>query len=449
MYTKMTRRLSLFVFLSVFTLTLAAVSHADGNKVYIDLAGPAFKKLPMGVQEFKDLGPAPRSAEERALRESIRDELLDAALADLRFSGFFTAIDRKAYIEEAGSAGLKAEETNFRNWRTIGAQALLKGGFLVEGDRLTVEVRFFDTTTERQVIGKKLTGSVKNPRRVVHYFSDSLYEELTGSRGIFTTKILFVSGSGGNKEIYMADYDGKNAVKLTRNRSINLSPQWSPDGNKVLYVSYKRGAPYMYLLDLTTGRDEPLSVRPGVNISGRFSPDGAKVALTISGDNSPELVLLDLKTMGYRKLTNNHGIDVSPSWSPDGTKLAYVSDSAGNPHIYVLDLLSGKSRRLTFSGRYNSSPAWSPDGKLIAFARSDKGFNIWVVRPDGEKPVQLTFNGDNRSPSWAPDSRHIVYSSTVKGVSSLKVIRSDGTEVARIDTGVGGEKAPAWSPYLK
>lgn len=436
-------------FLAVFLLLPAAFVVPAWGKVYIDLAGPAFKKLPMGVQEFRDLGPAPRSPEERALRESIKKELLDAAITDLRFSGFFTLIDRKAYLEAPGSAGLRAEETNFRDWRSIGAQALLKGGFLVEGDRLTVEVRFFDTASERQVIGKKLTGSVKNPRRIVHYFSDSLYEELTGSKGVFTTKILFVSGSGGNKEIYMADYDGKNAVKLTRNRSINLSPQWSPDGKKVLYVSYKKGAPSMYLLDLSTGRDEPLSAKPGINISGRFSPDGTKVALTMSGDNSPELVLLDLKTMEYRKLTNNHGIDVSPSWSPDGARLAYVSDSAGNPHIYVLDLASGKSRRLTFTGKYNSSPAWSPDGKSIAFARSDKGFNIWIVRPDGEKPTQLTFSGDNRNPSWAPDSRHIIFSSTVKGVPSLKVIRSDGTEVTRIDTGIGGEKAPAWSPYLK
>lgn len=447
MHPKMTIRA--FAFAAVFLLLQTALSSAAWGKVYIDLAGPAFKKLPMGVLEFKDLGPAPRSAEERALRESIKKELLDAALTDLRFSGFFTIIDQKAYIEEAGSAGLTAGETNFRNWRTIGAQALLKGGFLVEGEKLTVEVRFFDTATEKQVIGKKLSGSVKNPRRVVHYFSDSLYEELTGSKGIFTTKILFVSGVGGNKEIYVADYDGKNAVKLTRNRSINLSPQWSPDGKKVLYVSYKKGAPSLYLLDLSTGRDEPLSAKPGINISGRFSPDGTKVALTMSGDNSPELVLLDLRTMEYRRLTSNHGIDVSPSWSPDGTKLAYVSDSAGNPHIYVLDLLSGKSRRLTFSGRYNSSPAWSPDGKLIAFARSDKSFNIWVVRPDGEKPTQLTFSGDNRNPSWAPDGRHIVFSSTEKGVASLKIIRSDGTEAMRLNTGIGGEKAPSWSPYLK
>ena len=418
-------------------------------KVYIDLAAPSVKKVPIGVQEFKDLG-SPPSASEKAEREKLKKELMDAVVTDLKFSGFFSVIDQKANIEDPASSGITAAETDFKSWRAIGANAIVKGGFLVEGDRLTVEVRFFDTATERQILGKRLAGSLRNPRRIIHYFSDSLYEELTGNRGVFTTKVLFVSGSGGNKEIYIADYDGRNAMKLTRNRSINLSPQWSPDGRRMLYVSYKKGTPAMYLLDLTTGRDEQLSTKPGINISGRFSPDGSKVALTISGEKSPELSILDLNTREYRKLTDNHGIDVSPAWSPDGGKLSYVSDSPGNPHIHVLDLHTKNIKRITFSGKYNSSPAWSPDGKLIAFARSDSGkFNIWTVRPDGTGLTQLTFEGDNRNPSWSPDGRYIVYSSTVRGAPSLKIMRADGAEIMKLNTGIGGERAPAWSPYLK
>ncbi len=419
------------------------------GKVYIDLAAPATRKIPIGVQEFKDLGAQP-SAKEKSEREKLKKELLDAVVTDLRFSGFFSVIDQKANLEDPASSGITAAETDFKSWRTIGADAIVKGGFLVEGDKLTVEIRFFDAASEKQVMGKKLAGSVRNPRRIIHYFSDSLYEELTGNRGVFTTKLLFVSNSGGNKEIYVADYDGKNAMKLTRNRSINLSPQWSPDGRRMLYVSYKKGTPAMYLLDLTNGKDEQLSAKSGVNIAGRFSPDGSKVALTITGEKSPELSILDLNTREYRRLTDNHGIDVSPAWSPDGGKLAYVSDSPGNPHIYVLDLLTKNTKRITFSGKYNSSPAWSPDGKLIAFARSDSGkFNIWTVRPDGTGLTQLTFEGDNRNPSWSPDGRNIIYSSTVRGAASLKVMRADGAEIMKLNTGIGGERAPAWSPYLK
>lgn len=432
-----------FIVLAFLFLTAGGAS----SKVYIDLAAPAYKLLPLAIQEFKDLGPE-GGPQDKALKESIKKDLLDAIRYDMRFSGLFSVIDKAAYLEDP-SRGITEAETNFRDWRAAGADTLIKGGFLLEGDKLTVEVRFFDCVTEKQVLGKRFAGSFKNPRRIAHFFSDALYEELTGRKGVFATKLLFVSAKSGNKEIYTSDYDGRNSAPVTRNRSINLAPQWSPDGKRILYISYKKGSPSLYTLDLATGRDEPLSAKPGINIGGRFSPDGGKVALTLSGEKSPELFILDINTKDYKKLTDNYGIDVSPSWSPDGKKLAYVSDTSGNPHVNVLDLQTGNSKRITFSGKYNSSPAWSPDGKLIAFARSDSGrFNIWVVRPDGTGLSQLTFEGDNRSPSWSPDGRYIVFSSSSRGSSSLQMMRSDGTGVIRLDTGVGGEKAPVWSPYL-
>jgi len=432
-----------FLLIILFT----ALSAPAWGKVYIDLAAPSQSALPVAVQEFRDLSQAP--ARDKNLSDSIKKELYDAIVTDLRFSGFFKVIDAKANLEDPLRSGLTESETDFKSWRAIGADALVKGGFLLEGDKLTVEIRFFDCVTEKLVTGKKFAGSAKNPRRIIHFFSDAVYGELTGKKGVFTSKLLFVSGSGGNKEIYVSDYDGKNATKLTRNRSINLAPKWSPDGQKMLYVSYKRGTPAMYSLDLTTGKDESLSSKPGINIGGAYSPDGSRVALTLSSERSPELFVLDLQSKEYKKLTDNNGIDVSPSWSPDGLRLAYVSDTAGNPHIHVLDLSTGNSKRITFKGKYNSSPSWSPDGRYIAFARSDSGrFNIWVVKPGGEGLTQLTFEGDNRNPSWSPDGRYIVYSSSERG-GSLKIMRSDGTGVMKLDTGIKGEKAPAWSPFLR
>lgn len=440
----MARKLVFFILLFFVALSEPAIA-----KVYIDLAAPQQKRLPVAVQEFRDLAPG-TEPQDKKFRDELKKELYDAVVTDLRFSGFFSVIDKKANIEDPASEGLTEADTNFRNWRAIGADALVKGAFTLEGDRLTVEVRFFDCVTEKLVAGKKFVGSAKNPRRIIHFFSDAVYEELTGKDGVFTSKILFVSESGGNKEVYVADYDGRNATKLTRNRSINLAPKWAPDGKRILYVSYKRGTPAMYSLDLTTGKDEPLSNKPGVNIAGAFSPDGTKVALTLSSERSPELFILDLAGREYKKLTDNNGIDVSPSWSPDGAKLAYVSDTSGNPQIHVLDLLTGNSKRITFKGKYNSSPSWSPDGKTIAFARSDGGrFNIWTTGPGGEALTQLTFEGDNRNPSWSPDGRHIIFSSSGGGQSSLRIMRSDGTGVMKLETGIRGEKAPAWSPFLR
>lgn len=434
---------------AILALALLALSSPAWAKVYIDLAAPAQRKLPVAVQEFVDANPG-SAPQDKALRDAVKAELYDAMVTDLKFSGFFTVIDKKAYIEAPSAAALTESGTNFRNWRAIGADALVKGSFSLDGDRLTIEIRLFDCVTEKLIAGKRFVGSARNPRRIVHFFSDAVYEELTGKEGVFTSKILFVSESGGNKEVYVADYDGKNATKLTRNRSINLSPKWSHDGRNILYVSYKRGTPAMYTLDLSTGKDEALSSRTGINIGGAFSPDGTKVALTLSTEKSPELYILDLATKEYRKLTDNNGIDVSPTWSPDGTRLAYVSDTAGNPHIHVIDLATGSSKRITFKGKYNSSPSWSPDGRLIAFARSDgSGFNIWTAAPDGEGLRQLTFDGDNRNPSWSPDGRYILYGHSVRGSSSLRIMRSDGTHVMKLETGIQGEEAPAWSPFLR
>ncbi|MBI1910494.1 MAG: Tol-Pal system beta propeller repeat protein TolB [Deltaproteobacteria bacterium] len=434
----------IFLLLTIALLSIFSTAEA---KVFIDLSAPALKKIPIAVQDFKNLGTEPVSPEEAA---RIRNELLDALTSDIRFTNLFTILDKASFLEDAQKAGLAPEEINFKDWRTIGADTLVKGGFTVEKDKLTVEIRFFDCIKEVQLVGKKYIGSAKNPRRVIHYFADQVYEELTGRRGIYTTKLLFASDKGGNKEIFVADFDGKNATQITRNRSINLSPQWSPDGSRMLYVSYKKGTPSLYMLDLKTGKDTVISAKPGINIGGRFSPDGTKIALTLSIDRSAELYLFDFNTNEYKRLTDNYGIDVSPSWSPDGTKLAFVSDTSGNPHIFVLDLPTGNLKRLTFNGKYNSSPAWSPDGKTIAFSRSDSGrFNIWVMRPDGSNLTQITFEGNNRSPSWSPDSRYIVYSYTSRGNSSLFIMQADGSGQQKLDTGIGNEKSPAWSPFIQ
>jgi len=449
-YGKTTLRLSA-VALFLLAICIALMPAPASAKVYIDLAAPANKRLPIAVQEFRYLGYAPQPGSSHAKEiEAVKAELRETLLSDLNFSELFNIIPKEAYVEDPELSGLTYNETNFSSWRVIGADTLVKGGFRVEGDTLILEARFFDCVTEKQILGKRYVGSTKNPRRLAHYFADKLYEELTGQQGIFTTKLMFVSDKGGNKEVFMSDYDGHNTSKVTNNRSINLSPQWSPDGSKVLYISYKRGTPSLYMLDLRTGRDTAVSVKEGINIAGRFSPDGRKIALTLSGRKSPELHVIELDTARDTQLTDNYAIDVSPTWSPEGKKLAFVSDISGNPHIFMLELASRNIKRLTYSGVYNSSPAFSPDGRHIAYSRSDNGrFHIWVMRSDGKDPLQLTFEGDNRSPSWSPDGRYIIYSSTLREKSMLRIMRSDGSGARTIKTGVGNEKSPVWSPYLQ
>ncbi len=418
-------------------------------KEYIDLAAPAVKRLPVAIEEFKYTGHPPVDSKAAEEIRSIRNELIDTVKSDLEFSNLFTIIGNDSFVEDPTEPGIDEAEM-FKRLRAGGADTFIKGSFILEKERLTVEFRFYDSVEGKLVIGKQYTIGSTNPRRLVHYFTDQLYQELTGRKGIFTTKLLFISDRTGNKEVYLADYDGKGAVQITRNKSINLSPQWAPDGRKVLYTSYKKGWPCLFIFDLKTGKDAVVSDKPGINIGGRFSPDGNHVALTLSTEKSPELFLLDLSTREYKRLTDNFGINVSPAWAPDGQKLAYVSDTAGNPNIFMLDLASSNSRRLTHSGKYNSSPVWSSDGKLIAFSRSDGSlFNIWGMEPDGSRMTQLTFEKDNRSPSWSPDNRYLVFSSTSHGVSSLYVMLADGSGLTKLDAGPGNATSPAWSPFLQ
>jgi len=418
-------------------------------KVYIDLAAPSIKRLPLAIQEFRYVGEDPFSRGERERISATAGTMLETLKQDMDFSGVFKVLDNEAFLEEPGRAGFDISEIGFKDWRMLGADALVEGKFRYVDKRLSVEVRLFDTVRQTTIMSKRFIGNPERPERLAHFISDRIYSELTGRKGIFTTKMLFVSKMTGNKEIYLADYDGRHRVRITANKSINLSPRWSPDGKKMIYTSYKRGYPYLYIFDMITGHDKVISSKQGINIGGRFSPDGTKIALTLSTKTGPDLFLLKLGGGGYKRLTTNYGIDVSPTWSPDGTKLAFVSDRSGNPHIFVLDLRTKRTRRLTYGGRYNASPAWSPDGARIAYARADNGgFNIWVVDAARGGQTQLTYEGNNKSPSWSPDGRFIAFTRSIGGRGSLYIMRADGMGMRRISTGAGNVSTPSWSPFL-
>lgn len=419
---------------SVFMIFTAACASA---KVYIDLSAPSERRMPVAIGEFQELA-LPGTGQQDSTG-AIGTALTETLKSDLAFSGLFS-------IMAAKDIG----EVDFDKCRSIGADTLVVGGYSINKEKLSIEVRLLDCVAAKILLFKRYVGSANNPRRLIHYFADQLYESLTGRKGIFSTRLLFVSDATGNKEVYAADYDGANLTQLTNNKHINLSPQWSPDGKRIIYSSYKKTFPSLYMLDLRTGVDTAVSSKTGINVGGRFSPDGTRIALTLSAEKSPELYMLNLTTGEYSRLTDNYGIDVSPTWSPDGKRIAYTSDTSGNPHIFVVDLLIGKSVRQTFDGKYNSSPAWSPDGKYIAYARADGGaFQIWVMDMETGSSSQLTFQGNNQSPSWSPDSRHIVFSSSENGTNVLYIMQADGTGLRKLNIKINNVTSPAWSPYMQ
>jgi TolB protein len=437
MYKKLLRT----IFFAVITVILFVEAEIADAKIYIDIHSPSARKLPIAIAPFKNLGTTPD-------KENISSRLHEILTQDLELSGFLQTIDPKSFIENPQIAGITSDKINWSDWSTIGAEALVKGGFTIEGKVLMMEGRLFDVVQGKFITGKRYYGKVDDLPLMIHKLANEIIYQLTGEQGIFETRIAFVSTASGNKEIYLTDADGENRQKITTHRSICLSPAWSPDGKKLVFTSYKRGNPDVYLKDILYGNEKVISQEKGLNISPAFSPDGKKIALTLSlEDGNSELFLIDLEGHKLDRLTTNWGADVSPAFSPDGKKIAFVSDRSGSPQIYVLNLEDKSVKRLTFEGNYNASPDWSPRGDKIAFCRmTGNKFDIYIMDVEGHNAQRLTSLGSNEDPSWSPNGQYIIFSSNREGSKKLYIMLANGANQKRITSGKGEDTSPAWSP---
>jgi len=379
----------------------------------------------------------------------VATQTADMISRALEFTGFFTILDRAAFLADPGR-DWTVSGIDFRNWTAIGAELLIIGKVGFADTTLEVELRLYDTFKERMVVGKRYKGWREDQRKIVHRFCSEIIYALTGDRGLFESKIVFESKHGGSKEIVMCDFDGHQPVPFTSNRSINLTPAWSSDGQWIAYTSYGRGNPDLYIQHVKDKRGTVFS-RKGINSTPAWAPGRFELAATLSFEDDPEIYLLTGSGKIIKRLTNSFGIDVSPSWSPDGRKIAFVSDRAGSPQIYIKDLESGREERLTYEGNYNQSPSWSPRGDRIAFASMNNGqFNIFVIRTDGTGLMPLTENSrDNESPCWSPDGSLIAFSSNREGESRIYVMTAFGTDQRRLLALPGEQTNPDWSKGIE
>jgi len=406
---------------------------------YIDISNPFLRKIPLAVPLFKNEN---ETEEEKRLSNSSAELLA----ASLEFTGYFKLLDRGAFLFDPQKDGILTPQINFANWTVIGAELLITGLFKEVDGNITMELRLFDTFKARRIVGKKYSGKKAEQRRMIHRFCSEVIKYLTGHRGVFGSKIAFVSNGSGNKEIYTCAFDGYNAQQVTRNRSINLSPAWSSDGRYLAYTSYKKKKPDIFIKNLAEMQEASIN-KKGLNITPAWVPGKFELAATLSFAGDQEIYLLTGSGKVIKRLTNIRGIDVSPTWSPDGKKFAFVSNRAGSPQVYVQDLASGKVRRLTYEGSYNTQPSWSPQGDKIAYASVVDGRrNIVVMGLDGQEPLQLTHeSGDNEAPSWSPDGSLIVFSSNREGPFRIYVMTAFGTDQRRLLVMTGEQTNPKWS----
>ncbi len=425
--------MTVLLFGGVFPRYVAA-QHA-----YINISDPFLRKSPVAVPDFKLLGGQDAGA---GLALEARTILANA----LEFTGYIKVLEKASYIEEPAVTGITRAEVNFKNWTVVGAELLVTGGVVKSGDTVQLKLRLFDTFTERLLVGKVYSGGPTDIRRMVHRFCSEISLHLTGNRGIFSSRLAFISTQGKNKEIFVCDFDGYQPRQVTRHNSISLSPSWSSDGQWLAYTSYVKGNPDLYIKNLKQNRGASVRFK-GVNITPDWVPGQFALAATLSYEGDQEIYLLTGKGKVIKRLTRSWGIDVSPEFSPDGKKIAFVSKRAGTPQIYIKDLETETVRRLTFQGRYNTSPAWSPDGDRIAYVGVVKGeINIYMIGLDGNGLVQLTRTaGDNEDPSWSPDGSLITFTSTREGSSRIFVMTATGGEQRRLLLMEGAQTDSEWS----
>lgn len=369
-------------------------------------------------------------------------------VSDLEFSTIFEVLPPAFLPFEPRETRLGEEGKILASLNQLKVQALVAAELSKQGEDLVLEGRMYNVSRGTFLGGKRYFGDVKALRTMVHKLADEVVLRLTGERGVASTRIAYASNGKGATELYLMDYDGHNAVLMTGNRSINLSPRFSPDGKVLAYTSYRDGNPDLYTLNLETGRRDKISALPGLNISPAWSPDGRWLALSLSKDGGTNLYLMEPTGRGLRRLTNGLAISVSPTFSPNGRQIAFTSDRGGSPQIYAMDVEGTDLRRLTFAGDYNASPQWSPRGEKIAFIsnRGDQRFQVYLMNPDGSGIQQLTTLGSNEDPAWSPDGRHLVFTSTRSGSKDIYVMHADGSEQKRLTRNASSNFAPNWSP---
>lgn len=434
----------MIVFNKWFTLPgilLCCLLFAPGvsyGRIYIDINAPSIRKFKIAIPDFRKLKGSGGKCDQLSTK-------LPAVISnDLDLSGFFSPMDKAAFIDEVSP--LTREEIRFKNWSVIGAELLLTGGYSCIGSSVEVEIRLFDVFLGKQILGKRVLGEIKDYRFLMHRLGNEVIRVLTGHDGVFLSKFAFVSNGTGHKEIYISDFDGHNVRQITHDRSIDLLPRWSPDGNGLLFNSYREGGPMLYFKNLRNGRVRRISGRKGLNIGAAWMPDGKRLVLTLSSKGNPDIYMINLQGKILKRLTHHWGIDVSPSVSPDGKKVAFVSNRSGSPQIYILDLAKGTKERLTFDGKYNASPTWSSLNR-IAFTSLNHGYyNIVTMDPSGGQARQLTEDqGNNEDPCWSPDGHYLVFSSNRTGRYHLYIMTANGQNQRRITFLKGDQTAPSWS----
>ncbi len=342
-------------------------------------------------------------------------------------------------------------EVFYRDWRIMGVEFLLLSGMQKnEVGEYVLTYELFDVLSQKKVISLRSEGSNRQLRDLAHLVSDAVYEEITGIRGAFSTKMIYVEAFGSERyRLMLSDADGAREKLLLESKDPIMSPAWSPDGKHVAYVSFETGRPAIFKQTIITAERQQLTNFKGLNGAPAWSPDGSKLALVLSKDGNPEVYTLDLDTGKFTRITRHFAIDTEPNWTLDGKGIIFTSDRGGKPQIYQVTLASGRIERLTFDGDYNARARISPDGNsLIMVHRYNGVFHIASQNTKTGNIRVLTETHLDESPSIAPNGAMLMYATKHKGKGILAAVSLDAGVKFRLPSKQGDVREPSWSPYF-
>ena len=413
------------VLLWAATLPLAARA-----QFRVEMSGVGATQVPVAVAKFRDEG-------------TINQPLAAIIRADLERSGLFRNVDAPGALDETSQPVMA-------DWRGRSADALVAGSVarLADG-RLDVRFKLWDVVKGSELGGQSNAVDPLDARLAAHRVADFVHEKLTGEKGVFSTRIAYVTKGGARFTLRIADADGEGGQVALNSAEPIISPCWSPDGRELAYVSFESQKAVVYVQEVASGKRRAVANFRGSNSAPAWSPDGRTLAVTLSRDGGSQIYLMGRNGDNPRRLTQSAAIDTEPAFSPDGASLYFVSDRGGSPQIYRMAVAGGAAERITFSGSYNISPAVSPDGRTLAYiARVGNGtFRLHALDLPGGAPRAISDTSDDESPSFAPNGRLVIYASRAQGRDVLMTTTLDGKIKARLVSTSADVREPVWGPY--
>jgi TolB protein len=423
------------VFVAALTsIAFLAVSPPASAQFRVEISGVGATQLPIAIAKFRD---EERSTPSLSISGIVR--------ADLERSGVFRSVDAPEALDETSQPVMA-------DWRSRAADALAVGSVsrLADG-RFDVRFKLWDVVKGNAIAAQSMAVDAADLRLAAHRIADTIYEKLTGDKGVFSTRIAYVTKGGGNRyTLRVSDADGEGGQVALNSPEPIISPAWSPDGKQLAYVSFEKQKAVVYVQDTSTGARREIANFRGSNSAPAWSPDGQTLAVTLSRESGSQLYLIDRNGGNVRRLTNSSAIDTEPKFAPDGRGIYFVSDRGGGPQIYRTSVSGGNVERVTFGGNYNISPSISPDGRTLAYiSRQGGAFRLYTLdlSSAGAQPVALTDTNDDESPSFAPNGRLIIYASRAQGRDVLMTTTLDGKIKARLASTNTDVREPVWGPF--